>query len=841
MRVLLAGGGSAGHIEPALALADAVRRIDPGAEVTCLGTERGLETRLIPLRGYPLELIPAVPMPRSVTPKLLTVPGRLASAVNAAAAAIDRTRAQVLVGFGGYVATPAYLAARRRKIPIVVHEANPKPGLANRLGARFTTHVFTGHPDTQLRNGKYLGIPIRREIADLDRLGLGDKARTHFGLRPDLPVLLVTGGSQGARSLNEAVFGAAGWLREAGVQVLHIIGPRNGHEAPVASSGVPYVAAPYIDRMDLAYAAADFALCRAGAMTCAELTAVGLPAAYVPLPIGNGEQRLNALPIVQRGGGMLVTDADLTAEWIRDTLLPVLVNIDQVADMSEAAHSLGRGDADRWLAEAVFEIVDGKGTVAVKNLITQAEPVPAARLGRVHFAGIGGAGMSGIARIMLARGIGVSGSDARDSALLGELRELGASVHVGHAAGNLGHLGPGDTLVVSSAIRPDNPELAEAARRGMRVVHRAAALASVMAGRRVIAVAGTHGKTTTTSMLTTVLRECGADPGYVIGGILTETGLGAEDGSGLDFVAEADESDGSFLLLSPDLAIITNVEADHLDNYASLADIQAAFTTFGLRVSGMVLTCADDPGAEAVAARLDPARVRRYGESRHADYRLTDVASRGMAISFTVAADRGPFGEIFTQMTVDVPGHHNALNATAAFAAAIELGFAPPRVAAAIAGYRGARRRMELKGEARGVRVLDSYAHHPTELAADLRAARSITQHAGKGRVIAIFQPHLFSRTRIFAAEFGAALGLADEAIVLDVYAAREDPEPGVTGQLIVDAVPGGHARFVPDPARVAALIDAIAEPGDLVLTMGAGDITALGPRLVEILRGSRE
>ena len=341
-----------------------MRRIDSGSEVTCLGTERGLETRLIPLRGYPLELIPAVPMPRSVTPKLLTVPGGLAGAVNAAAAAIDRTRAQVLVGFGGYVATPAYLAARRRKIPIVVHEANPKPGLANRLGARFTTHVFTGHPDTQLRNGKYLGIPIRREIADLDRLGLGDKARTHFGLRPDLPVLLVTGGSQGARSLNDAVFGAAGWLREAGVQVLHIIGPRNGHEAPVAAAGVPYVAMTYIDRMDLAYAAADFALCRAGAMTCAELTAVGLPAAYVPLPIGNGEQRLNALPIVQRGGGMLVTDADLTPEWIRDTLLPVLVNIDQVADMSEAAHSLGRGEADRWLAEAVFEIVEGQGADA---------------------------------------------------------------------------------------------------------------------------------------------------------------------------------------------------------------------------------------------------------------------------------------------------------------------------------------------------------------------------------------------------------------------------------------------------------------------------------------------
>src|SRR5215470_2409876 len=473
----------------------------------------------------------------------------------------------------------------------------------------------------------------------------------------------------------------------------------------------------------------------------------------------------------------------------------------------------------------------------LSNQLMAAEPVPAARLGRVHFAGIGGAGMSGIARIMLARGIGVSGSDARDSALLGELRELGASVHVGHAAGNLGYLGPGDTLVVSSAIRPDNPELTEASRRGMRVVHRAAALASVMVGRRVIAVAGTHGKTTTTSMLTTVLRECGADPGYAIGGILTETGLGAEDGSGLDFVAEADESDSSFLLLSPDVAVITNVEADHLDNYASLADIQAAFTTFGQRVSGLVLTCADDPGAEAVAARLDPARVRRYGQSPHADYRLTDVASRGMATSFAVAADHGPFGEIFSQMTVDVPGHHNALNATAAFAAAVELGFAPPRVATAIAGYRGARRRMELKGEARGVRVLDSYAHHPTELAADLRAARDIIQAAGKGRVIAIFQPHLFSRTRIFAADFGAALGLADEAIVLDVYAAREDPEPGVTGQLVADAVPGGHARFVADRAGLPPAVADAARPGDLVLTMGAGDVTALGPLIVAALR----
>jgi UDP-N-acetylglucosamine--N-acetylmuramyl-(pentapeptide) pyrophosphoryl-undecaprenol N-acetylglucosamine transferase len=356
MRVVLAGGGTAGHIEPALALADALRRADGGIQVTCLGTNRGLENRLVPMRGYELALIPAVPLPRSVSPRLLTVPGRLAGAVHTVGTILERVHADVLVGFGGYVATPAYLAAKRHKVPIVVHEANPFPGIANRLGARLTAHVFTGHPDTKLRNAQYLGLPIRREIAELDRFALGDKARAHFGLRTDLPVLLVFGGSQGAKSLNHALAGAVDAIRGAGVQVLHVTGPRNSSEVQVPSGTVPYVAVPYVDRMDLAYAAADFALCRAGAMTCAELTAVGLPAAYVPLPIGNGEQRLNALPIVQRGGGLLVEDDELTAGWIKGSLLPVLTNIDQVAAMSEAAAALGRKDADRWLAKAVIDV-----------------------------------------------------------------------------------------------------------------------------------------------------------------------------------------------------------------------------------------------------------------------------------------------------------------------------------------------------------------------------------------------------------------------------------------------------------------------------------------------------
>ncbi|MDF5756863.1 undecaprenyldiphospho-muramoylpentapeptide beta-N-acetylglucosaminyltransferase [Spongiactinospora sp. TRM90649] len=360
MRVVLAGGGTAGHIEPALALADALRQLAPDTGITCLGTERGLETRLVPQRGYELQLIPAVPLPRAITPQLLTVPGRLAGAINSAAGVLDRAQADVVVGFGGYVATPGYLAARRRGVPIVVHEANPRPGLANRLGARLTEHVFTGHPETSLPHAQYLGIPLRRDISNLDRLSTGDKARAWFGLEADLPTLLVFGGSQGARSLNRAALASGAELRRAGIQVLHVLGPKNTVEEEPPPGDPQYVVLPYIDRMDLAYAAADFALCRSGALTCAELTAVGLPAAYVPLPHGNGEQRINATPIAQGGGGLMVDDAELTPEWIVRNLLPILLDPERVAMMSEAAAKLGRRDADLALAQRVLEIAAGR-------------------------------------------------------------------------------------------------------------------------------------------------------------------------------------------------------------------------------------------------------------------------------------------------------------------------------------------------------------------------------------------------------------------------------------------------------------------------------------------------
>jgi UDP-N-acetylmuramate--alanine ligase len=481
------------------------------------------------------------------------------------------------------------------------------------------------------------------------------------------------------------------------------------------------------------------------------------------------------------------------------------------------------------------------------SLITRSDVVPADELGKVHFIAIGGAGMSGIARIMLKRGIAVSGCDARDSELLTQLRGLGARVFVGHAAD---HLGGADTVVVSTAIREDNPELVAARQAGLRVLHRSAALAALMAGRRAVAVAGTHGKTTTTSMLTVALQYAGTDPAYCIGGQLVTTGLGADEGGGDVFVAEADESDGSFLMYTPAIAIVTNVEADHLDNYGGFEKVKENFARFTDRIEpgGVLVAGVDDPVAAELAAvaRSRGRTVRTYGEAAGADLRVTRFTPRGLGSRFEIEfsdAAGGPGAAKETgAVELTVPGRHNALNATAAFAVAQLLGCDLTAVREGLAGFGGAMRRLELKGEAGGAQVFDSYAHHPTELIADLEATRDYVvqrarQTGAAGRIIAVFQPHLYSRTKFFAAQFGAALGLADVAVVLDVYGAREDPEPGVSGRLIADAVPPGtEVDYLPDQSQAPARVVALARPGDVIITLGAGDVTALGPLILDRL-----
>lgn len=465
-------------------------------------------------------------------------------------------------------------------------------------------------------------------------------------------------------------------------------------------------------------------------------------------------------------------------------------------------------------------------------------------LDRVHLVGIGGAGMSGIARILLARGKFVAGSDAKQSLALTTLEARGARIAIGQDTANLDLLPGGPTaVVVSTAIKESNPELAEARRRGLTVLHRSEALAALMAGHRVACVAGTHGKTSTTSMLTVALQHCRLDPSFAIGGDLNESGANAHhgtgpsgDGEGGIFVAEADESDGSFLAFAPDVAVVTNVEADHLDHHGTTEAYTDVFRSFldRIRPGGVLIVCADDEGAVALATEAEAKgiRVRRYGRraegpgaARLLEYKAVDVGGTAL-----VSLD----GEQ-VEVTVAVPGEHMAANALAALVAGLELGAGPRDLIEGLAAFGGVRRRFEFKGRSGGVRVYDDYAHHPTEVATQLRAVRPT---AGEGRVVVIFQPHLYSRTRVFAEEFGAALGLADEVVLLDVFGAREEPEPGVSGALVAEAVPLPPERVHYEPSfdKVPGLVASLAKDGDVVLTMGAGDVTMLGPELIAAL-----
>ncbi|WP_055494690.1 UDP-N-acetylmuramate--L-alanine ligase [Streptomyces sp. TP-A0356] len=449
---------------------------------------------------------------------------------------------------------------------------------------------------------------------------------------------------------------------------------------------------------------------------------------------------------------------------------------------------------------------------------------------RPHFIGIGGAGMSGIAKILAQRGAKVAGSDAKDSPTAEALRALGATVHIGHAAEHLAD--DATCVVVSSAIRADNPELARAAGLGIPVIHRSDALARLMDGLRPIAVAGTHGKTTTTSMLAVSLSELGLDPSYAIGGDLDGPGSNALHGEGGIFVAEADESDRSFHKYAPEVAIVLNVELDHHANYASIEEIYESFQTFAGRIvpGGTLVIAADHEGARELTRRLDGSvRTVTYGESQDADVRILSVVPQGLKSQVTVVLD----GSELT-FTVSVPGRHYAHNAVAVLAAGVALGVPTAELARALGAYRGVKRRLQLKGEEAGVQVIDSYAHHPTEMTADLEAMRA----GARGRILVVFQPHLFSRTQELGKEMGEALALADTSVVLDIYPAREDPIPGVTSELIIEAARAADAdvQAVHDKAEVPDVVAGMARPGDLVLTMGAGDVTDLGPRILDRL-----
>jgi UDP-N-acetylmuramate--alanine ligase len=451
-------------------------------------------------------------------------------------------------------------------------------------------------------------------------------------------------------------------------------------------------------------------------------------------------------------------------------------------------------------------------------------------LGAVHFVGIGGSGMSGIARLFLGAGYTVTGSDVRESANVIALRELGARVAIGHDAANVGDA---DTLVVTGALWQDNPEYVLALQRGLPVLHRAQALAWLIKNHRLVSVAGAHGKTTSTGMIVTGLLGLGQDPSFVNGGVIESLGVSSASGTDDLFVVEADESDGSFLLYDTAVALITNVDPDHLDHYGSLEAFEEAFVEFATKASELVVISADDPGAVSVTRKLTHPRVLTFGEDAGADVRVHSIVTDG-PVRFSITWN----GQEYSA-TLRVPGRHNAINAAGAFAVLAGLGFDPAASLEAISAFGGTERRFELHGTVGGVSVYDDYAHHPTEVAAALSAARTVV---GSGRIIAVHQPHLYSRTRLFAREFAETLEkYADETIVLDVFGAREDPEPGVTGAIVADKFQdASRVAFVPDWQEAADYLATIAEEGDFVVTLGCGDVYRIVPQLLDSLGKTR-
>lgn len=467
--------------------------------------------------------------------------------------------------------------------------------------------------------------------------------------------------------------------------------------------------------------------------------------------------------------------------------------------------------------------------------MTLAPGDPLLELGHVHLIGIGGAGMSALGRLLAARGVPLSGSELRDSRVLAPLRALGVDIRMQQSPTSLSELGQVDTVVISTAIPETNPELVTARAQGLRVLHRAQALACAMRGRFAVVVAGTHGKTTSTSMLAVAMQHGGRDPSFYMGAEMNETGTNAHAGTGEVFVAESDESDGSFLVLRPDIALVTNVEADHLDYYGDAAAVERAFGEFCGHISpdGLLVAGADDPGAMRIAdvARRAGRRVRTFGTSPMAEVRAHRIQATDTGSRFHLVVDGVETGPV----ELRVFGAYNIVNAAGVFAVALELGMDTDTIRRGLGLYTGARRRFEFKGQAAGVRVFDDYAHHHSELRATLTAARAMSHG---GRLIVAFQPLRFSRTAFFARELGAALGLADDVVVMEIFGSNEDPIPGVSGAQVAAAVPlpPDHVHFEPSFSAVARWLADHAASGDVVFTLGDGVVTMLGPEVVSIL-----
>ncbi len=874
--VVFSGGGTGGHLYPALTLAGALEERRPDVSSFYVGAERGLEARVLPERGCRHLLVRIEGLRRGGLFSNIEIVGLLIRATLEVAEAFRRLRPRLVVVTGGYAGGPAGLAAVLTRTRLVLQEQNSLPGVTTRALAPFAREIHLAFPEAvgalprwARRKATFSGNPIRPPVP-----GSRLEAAAVLGLDPEKQIVLVTGGSQGSRALNRIVLEAvrgiqAGELeRPAALELFWVTGPSHlsSVEAKLEVLGRPswVRTVGYTDEMPFALALAEVAVSRAGAMTTSEFLASGVPSILVPLPTAAGDhQTRNARALRQAGAAFHLPEDGASGADLWSLLHP-LIRDRQLRDaMADAARRRGRPFAAREIAASLARLLanpprrggrPGSGSKVRRAHRDGSNDGPPPRLpelrradsialrdqlpaGVLHFVGIGGAGMCALAEAIVRRGGRVTGCDLAPGDSVGPLERLGVRVFPEHGEG---HVEDAGAFIVSSAIPPDHPELAAAARAGIPVWKRAEALGAWVNPGRVVAVSGTHGKTTTTAMITEILAVAGRDPTGIAGGWVPEWNGHLRPGSDELFVVEADEYDRSFHHLRPSLAVVTNMDADHLDTYGDISGVRAGFLRFlgGVSDGGRVLLCSDDPGAASLIPWLG-ARARSFGFSPGSQLRGLDFSQYPRGSRLRLVED----GRSRGHLEIGVPGRHNAENALAAAAASRALGVEWPAVRAALRDFTGVVRRFQRLGTEGGVTVVDDYAHHPQEVRAALATARA---SAPGRRLVAVFQPHLYTRTRDFLAGFASALAGSDVVWITEIYPAREPPIPGVDGSLLARAVErawadapegAGEVRFHGELESLpAALADAL-RPGDLCLTLGAGSIARVGPALVDRLR----
>ena len=833
---VITGGGTSGHVIPALAIAELLQ--DGGVskdQLHFVGSTNGIETTLVPPTGISMSLLTVQGFGRGLSPRALKKNFRtfqvLRNASRHAERLLSSLRPSVVVSVGGYASVPATRAAKKLNIPVVTVSYDRLPGLATRLQARSASGVAVAYLPSKLKNASLTGAPVRRVLRNLDLSSTRTDARTRLSIPIDRKVVCITGGSLGSAKLNSV----ARTLVENNqsrndICVIHLTGERYiDDDLPILDNDaeIVYRRLKSTVAMQDVYSASDLVVARAGASTIAELSTIGIASVLVPWSgAAEDHQTANAKWLDDLGGSLVINERKTTNNEIADQIIDLIDDQAKLRVLANAAWLAGKQHRESTLTELIFSVAGQKG----RQHIDLREPK------RVHIVGVGGPGMSAVATVLAEMGHQVSGSDIRRSELTTRLENLGITINIGHNPEVV--LGC-DFVTGSPAIAESNIEYQKARDLNIRVLSRAETLASICRCATSVGVAGTHGKTTTSSMLTTILLGAGKNPSYLIGGDVISLNRGASWSNSELFVVEADESDGTHAQLPLAATILTNIDIDHLDHFKTQAAIEQSFFDYVGNIAGPRVLCLDDPAC-ALIAQTHNAITYSVNDKSSADFVATSIKFKNGSSSFGVAQNLGSQSVELGRINLPLRGHHNVSNALAALAMAMQFGVEFEQAAQALSNFGGVARRFDVQGVDHGATFVDDYAHLPNEISAVLSGVRDESDNWS--RVVAVFQPNRFNRMSVISHLYADSFVAADLVVITDIYSSGTEPISGVTGQLVVDAILESHpnSRVIYQPSRtnlVEFLADEI-QDGDLCISMGCGDISSLPSEVIARRRG---